>query len=84
MKPGSRTNSAGIRDTFLLRTEAIGFPTFGFLLLKVEAADLPTCYLRKDPKPLLLKPTPADPGPRGGSADGWKVARRISPAVLKP
>ena len=32
LETGLRPNSAGIPYTLLLRTEAIGFPTFGLLL----------------------------------------------------
>ena len=32
LETGLRTNSAGIPYTLLLRTEAMGFPTFGLLL----------------------------------------------------
>ena len=32
LETGLRPNSAGISYTFLLRIEAIGFPTFGLLL----------------------------------------------------
>ena len=36
LETGLRTNSAGIPYTLLLRIEAIGFPTFGFLLYIVR------------------------------------------------
>ena len=34
LQTGLRPNSAGIPFTLLLRTEAIGFPTFGLLLYR--------------------------------------------------
>ena len=36
LETGFRPNSAGIPYSLLLRIEAIGFPTFGFLLLSVD------------------------------------------------
>ena len=39
LETGSRPNSAGSPYILLLRLEAIGFPTFGLLLLKGETVE---------------------------------------------
>ena len=70
LQAGLRTNSAGIPYTLLLRTEAIGFPTFGLLpccfkgfTLQLRVHDQPFWGLQISPEPwsAVLPPNALNP-----------------------